>query len=1131
MLSYLLKLLYLVVFSILVIFVYYKIYDFHVESFVWYTPYVIAMLIFYACYKGYQFLQAKKEIIFTPVQILFFFLLQLFLLSFLFFTLNEWSASFGFTLFFKIIGYCLLPIIIFSISSSFWKFLLNKIQWFQTETSTFQFLSSLWVGFFVFMTFLSIFWFFWWYNIYVFCTIIISMWIISYKEYYQLCKAFIYHEIKIPDETFLSEAKIPFWKFNLYLYSTEFLFIVLSFLLSVNFINIVRPMPIWWDDLWVYMNFPNIMANAGSTLDLWWMYAWQVFTWIWYMFSAGTASFFLNTFWGILSLIVIVLSTSELLKSSKKTFINIPLLLGTLFLSMPMVIFQLAKDMKLDPGLFFISAITIYMTFYIFMKYIGYKKETTGENFRIISETQWDKNTIEVVFNKKTKHWFSSYFTSFTHIWEDIFSKKQYLIYMFIIWILAWFAFSIKFTSLLLISSLIWVIFYAKLWVAWFLAYISFYVAIFTKAKLWAMMNVVVPTDISFVNNVFLFWMLFWVLFISYSLNKYSFEAIKKFFIILVLFLFWVILWVSPWITKNLLSSDTLSMWAILNGKSDVFEVDYTKIYSQEELDNINNQISQTSMTESWTSNNEDFWRYFWYEKWINNYLKLPYNLTMQSNQKGEYTDITFIYLALIPIILFLSYKSGFFAIWTFIYLLIPLFLFFPFFNNYFTDFFAQFELPVWYGIIFAFFLIPSLYLIYTLNKEKFSQLMRLNIIFWMWYIFLWAISAFWIVWYGIWMYYILLIIIGIWIHYISSYDNNDDIKNTTFKLFWSIIILLIISVYFFQSTFPHGFSNLKQASYAQFKAWEYNNYIAIFEAQPSYYNVLVELNIKKEKHSELQKLVLSDISNQQLKEIIRENNIDNLESLNQVLIQISNLANTENNLEIFALKKDAKKLRTLLYKNILYPSPEFKNMAWVYRIGTFLRYFIVNNYNRLYEDSLVTGFQNYFYDENNIDIALERMKKMWVDYFLVDLNAATIDKDPARNLTKRYENLLKTFTSNKIELVQSDSICLKLWLDEYNMSQKTQEDFEKYLTFAWVNYESYTLNWETINRWVKQLACYNRILELMQEPWLINEKNYSYLVPIVNYLNQNSLQTQEELVTFFKNYVWHGWMVLFKIK
>ncbi len=155
----------------------------------------------------------------------------------------------------------------------------------------------------------------------------------------------------------------------------------------------------------------------------------------------------------------------------------------------------------------------------------------------------------------------------------------------------------------------------------------------------------------------------------------------------------------------------------------------------------------------------------------------------------------------------------------------------------------------------------------------------------------------------------------------------------------------------------------------------------------------------------------------------------------------------------------------------------------------------------------------------------------MGIDYFLVDLNAATIDKDPARNLTKRYESLLKTFTSDKIELIQSDSICLKIWLEEYNTSLKTQEDFEKYLTFAWVNYESYTLSWETINRWIKQLACYNRILELMQEPWVINEKNYSYLLPIVNYLNQNSLQNEEQLVTFFKNYVWHGWMVLFRIK
>lgn len=192
-----------------------------------------------------------------------------------------------------------------------------------------------------------------------------------------------------------------------------------------------------------------------------------------YVSSASTQAFFLNNFWWILSLLVIVLSMSELLKSSKKTFINIPLLLGTIFLSMPMVIFQLAKDMKLDPALFFVSSIVIYMTLYIFIKYIGYKKETQWEHFKIVSETVGNQNTVEVVFNKETKHWFTSYFTSFTDIGEDIFDKKNYLVYIFIIWILAWFAFSIKFTSLLLISAFIWLVFYAKLWVAWFLAYSS----------------------------------------------------------------------------------------------------------------------------------------------------------------------------------------------------------------------------------------------------------------------------------------------------------------------------------------------------------------------------------------------------------------------------------------------------------------------------------------------------------------------------------------------------------------------------------------------------------------------------------------------------------------------------------
>jgi hypothetical protein len=68
-------------------------------------------------------------------------------------------------------------------------------------------------------------------------------------------------------------------------------------------------------------------------------------------------------------------------------------------------------------------------------------------------------------------------------------------------------------------------------------------------------------------------------------------------------------------------------------------------------------------------------------------------------------------------------------------------------------------------------------------------------------------------------------------------------------------------------------------------------------------------------------------------------------------------------------------------------------------------------------------------------------MKKMGIKYFLVDLNAATIDKDPRHDLTRRYENLLKTFKSDKLELVQTDSICLQIAIDE--------KDEEHYMQIA----------------------------------------------------------------------------------
>jgi 4-amino-4-deoxy-L-arabinose transferase-like glycosyltransferase len=73
----------------------------------------------------------------------------------------------------------------------------------------------------------------------------------------------------------------------------------------------------------------------------------------------------LNQVGGILSLIFIILSVRRLLSAEtvKRHFVHVPLLAATAFYAMPMIVFQQAKDMKLDPTLFAITVAAIFLLF------------------------------------------------------------------------------------------------------------------------------------------------------------------------------------------------------------------------------------------------------------------------------------------------------------------------------------------------------------------------------------------------------------------------------------------------------------------------------------------------------------------------------------------------------------------------------------------------------------------------------------------------------------------------------------------------------------------------------------------------------------------------------------------------
>ena len=1220
MISYLVKIFILLAFSFFVIYNYYFWSVSHIENFDGYLSYIIIIWIIYLIYKYLQIDLLVDKVNYSLGKIVLFFFSHLLILCFLYFSYSDIVVSSWLALFFKILFYLLLPISILVISFIFWR-KVSKTFNLEQENDTYNFLLWLWIWFFSFLFLLVFIWILGFYNIWSIFIILLWFLIYWFKEIAPTFNWFLNYSFEV-DVTEWNYAKLV---------STEFLFLVSTLILSTTLINIIRPFPIWWDDLWAYMNYPHLFAEAGSIISIWWMHTWEIFTGIGYVFSWATQAFFMNSMWGFLAFIATVLISKDLIKSTslnKKSFLDIPMLIWTIFISMPMLVFQQAKDMKLDAGLFFVSILALYLLFKYYL---------------------WDN-----------KNW------------------KESISIIFIIWLLAWFVFTIKFTSLLFISAIIWLIVYSRLGVYWFSWYIAIFFAVFTKANLWKHMNVVVnPDNIAWFETKFaLFSWLLWLILLIYSFvnNK---EIVKKFFTELGIFFIWLLIGLSPWVGKNI--ADTypdISVSNIISWKSSSFIFDKTKVKTAEELIQIDEKKKQQKLASDGTIWNEDWGRYLGYEKWVNNYIKLPWNLTMQVNQWWEFTNIWFIFLALLPVILlFLPYRNKNYAYFIVIFLLLELFVFVKidndivdisnissikietrdlvfeknnsvFKNNYWnkdiydvdmnsyiwdadidklvdwpntfdllknktekafyaelkekikseeitkkinltstdltdtdliylkelkqinnknynfnsditsivaleqlikkhsisdkqqliklwkekrslnqilTDTFAQYNLPFWYAIILFLFLLPVSFLFFALRKdseEKNIELFKLNTIFVSFYTFLWAISAFWVVWYGIVMYFSFLLAIWICIYYISSYNDSDsDIKKLN-KILWTSAVSLVFLIYIFFSVLPHTFSNLKKAWYNKFKVWEITASSAPYLYHKEYLKILYSLNIAEDKKEDF------------LSEYIDDDIVNALPTITTTDIEI-----VKNTLNELVSKKDkkysskAKESLEMIYKNISNPSDKYKNKSIIYRAGTFLKYHISENKTRLLEDSLLFTFDDYIYDGNIIE-TVNNFKKVWVSYLLLDLNAATIDKDERHNLTTRYENLLYTFTSNELELIETDSICLKVALEDFNKSNRTLEAVQAYMWVAWVNYESYTDDGTQIKRWTKLLNCYKKINSHMKDKKIDNE-NYPYLLNLYNYIEKNkeSYDTENKVYKLFQDQVKHWYKALFKIK
>ena len=1063
----------MIVFSWAIIMTYYNVFPFHQESFDGYAWYAIVMLICYISYKLYTLFIQKEQIQFSIFWLIMIGLGHLFVLCCIFFSLSGYPASAWVVLFFKIITYLLLPTFLAIFSYSVGLKLIKSLSIFDKVWWYTRWVTGLLLGFTFLITFLSIFSFLGFYNLTVFGALIIVGIMLSYREALNLMSNIFEPTIVLKNHDFSQWSSITN-KINPYLLSTEFLFLLLTFLVSINFISIVRPMPIGWDDLGAYMNMPNLIAQAGSSLFLWAFNAWQVFTGIGFLFSSNTQAFFLNNVWTFTSILFLFFMTHDFLKHNKKqTLINIPLLVPTLFMLMPMVIFQQAKDMKLDIALFGFTVGTVYLLYKI-LKYISS---------------------------------------------DEKMSRNDVISYFGLLGLFLGFLFTIKFTGILTLIAVLWVVCFFFFNIAWCIGFLSGVFGVFTLTGLWSKFNVIAPTW----SEGILVWSIFIIISLfcfGYSCKFLDKKNLKRSAYSIVSIFLWFIIAIFPWWVKNIyqwyIQDKPFSISTILFGASQRADIDVKNLYTLEEVNTIEQKKqAEDGLKSDGVNKNEDYGRYFWYETGINNYVKLPYNITMQVNQSGEFTEISYLFLVLLPLsLLFLPYKK--------LYVYIPLgilmlsslwFLLYPTLWLALTSILSSFHLPQWYVVIFFIIFLPLLLLLGVIKDCNKWQIIKLNIAFTAIYFFFWVISAYWVVWYGIGMFAWFLLTIAFSLYYISGYKPGE---NNIHQWVWTWVMSVVIGIYVFASVIPHGFNNIVSAGFTDYKNGHLSQVRSIFTYQERYLKTLTELNLWENKWTVISEIV--NTSDQNLIHLLSQTQVDitNIVALNTILNQV--IASSDPN--IIPMRGAAMSLQERLFSSVLYPHDDVKNTDFIYRVGTFLSFFISENMTRFYSDGLLNKYDSYIYDQNS-DIALDRLEELWIKYILLDLNTATIDNDPRRALVKRYEKTLSQLSNDRLELVDTDSLCLKLAHEDYKNGLQ-----DSFMTYAGVNYGS------TQEKTEKIFNCYQRILDLHTNE-KITKESYSFLLSLSHYINSNkdSFDTPEKVSYMLQKLVSHGYFALYKMK
>lgn len=154
------------------------------------------------------------------------------------------------------------------------------------------------------------------------------------------------------------------------------LFFIFLIVLGHNVLELIRPIPIGFDDLALYMNVPNLLAYGGKLLSGIDAYSWGIFMSLGLLlFHSTTMALFLAFSGGLLAffgLYICVQSYCDQRNMKRAQANTYALFAATLFHTLPAIVFQSAKDMKVDLAAFFFMLLS-------FILVLAWRKKEHGD--------------------------------------------------------------------------------------------------------------------------------------------------------------------------------------------------------------------------------------------------------------------------------------------------------------------------------------------------------------------------------------------------------------------------------------------------------------------------------------------------------------------------------------------------------------------------------------------------------------------------------------------------------------------------------------------------------------------------------------------------------------------------------